>query len=198
MTALGPTSYKMPPDHSSGSSSQPASFRFSHLTRASCTPKPSITPPAAAGMEKKRVVIVGAGVSGLTVCKHLLELGCQPTVFEADTMLGGVWARAMASTKLQTPRSMYQYSDFPWPESVTEEFPSHRQVAAYLDAYARHFGVLSCVRFGHRVVGMEYHGVGEQAMAAWEEWAGNGQAFGSGAGEWRLSVADADGHVEVS
>jgi len=81
-------------------------------------------------MEKKRVVIVGAGVSGLTVCKHLLELGCQPTVFEADTMLGAVWARALASTKLQTPRSMYQYSDFPWPESMTEEFPSHRQVVA--------------------------------------------------------------------
>jgi len=49
---------------------------------------------------------------------------------------------------------------------------------------------------------MEYHGgggggVSEQDMDACEEWAGNGQAFGSGAGEWRLSVADADGHVEV-
>jgi len=61
-----------------------------------------------------------------------------------------------------------------------------------------HSGVLGCIRFGHRVVSMEYDGVSDQAMAAWEEWAGNGQAFGSGAGEWRLSVADADGHVEVS
>jgi len=148
-------------------------------------------------MEKKRVVIVGAGVSGLTVCKHLVELGCRPTVFEADTVLGGVWARAPACTELQTPRPMYQYSDFPWPENVTEVFPNHRQVVAYLDAYARHFGVLGCIRFGHRVVGMEYHGVGEKDIAAWEEWAGNGQAFGSGAGEWRLSVADADGHVQT-
>jgi dimethylaniline monooxygenase (N-oxide forming) len=93
---------------------------------------------------------------------------------------------------------MYQYSDFPWPESVAEMFPDHRQVAAYLDAYARHFGVLGCIRFGHRVVGMEYGGVEEEAVAAWGEWAGNGQAFGSGGGEWRLSVTDAEGHVEVS
>ncbi|CAD6220944.1 unnamed protein product [Miscanthus lutarioriparius] len=62
-------------------------------------------------MEKKRVVIiVGACVSGLTVCKDLLELDGRPTLFEADTVLG---------TELQTPRPMYQYSDFPWPESVT-------------------------------------------------------------------------------
>ncbi|KAL6900836.1 hypothetical protein ACP4OV_005512 [Aristida adscensionis] len=148
-------------------------------------------------MEKKRVVIVGAGVSGLAACKHLLERGCHPVVFEADTVLGGVWARAPACTELQTPRSLYQYSDFPWPETVTEVFPNHRQVMAYLDAYARHFGVLGCVRFGHRVVGMEYVGVGEEAVEAWEEWAGNGTAFGSGAGEWRVSVANAEGDIET-
>jgi dimethylaniline monooxygenase (N-oxide forming) len=149
-------------------------------------------------METKRVVIVGAGVSGLAVCKHLLERGCRPVVFEADAVLGGVWARAPDCTQLQTPRPMYQYSDFPWPEDVTEMFPDHRQVAAYLDAYARHFGVLGCIRFGHRVVGMEYDGVKEEAVETWGEWSGNGQAFGSGDGEWRLSVADAEGHVEVS
>ncbi|KAL6883282.1 hypothetical protein ACP4OV_010696 [Aristida adscensionis] len=106
-------------------------------------------------MEKKRVVVVGAGMSGLVACKHLLERGYRPVVFEADTVLGGVWARTPDCTQLQTPRPLYQYSDFLWPESVAEAFPSHRQVAAYLDAYARRFGVLDCVRFGRRVVGME-------------------------------------------
>ncbi|CAD6338221.1 unnamed protein product [Miscanthus lutarioriparius] len=50
-------------------------------------------------------------------------------------------------------------------------------------------GVLGCVRSGHRVVSVEYDGGdSEQAMTAWEEWAGNGLAFGSGAGEWQLSA----------
>ncbi|KAK3145260.1 hypothetical protein QOZ80_4AG0326400 [Eleusine coracana subsp. coracana] len=148
-------------------------------------------------MEKKHVVIVGAGVSGLAACKQLLDRGFRPVIFEADTVLGGVWAHVPDCTSLQTPRPLYQYSDFPWPETVTEVFPDHRQVKTYLDAYARHFGVLDCIRFGHRVIGMEYDGVGEETMAAWEEWAGNGKAFGTGAGEWRLNVADAQGRVEI-
>ncbi|KAM3372574.1 hypothetical protein ACQJBY_019460 [Aegilops geniculata] len=148
-------------------------------------------------MDKKRVAIVGAGLSGLAACKHLLERACQPAVFKADTVLGGVWAHAPECTRLQTPRPMFQYSDFPWPESVTEVFPDHRQVADYLDAYARHFGVLDWIRFGRRMVGMEYVGVGEEKVAAWEDWAGCGEAFGSGDGEWRLTVADVDGLMEV-
>ncbi|KAM0847140.1 hypothetical protein ACQ4PT_055214 [Festuca glaucescens] len=148
-------------------------------------------------MENKRVAIVGAGVSGVAACKHLLERGCRPIVFEADTVLGGVWAHTPECTSLQTPRPLYQYSDFPWPDSVTEVFPDHRQVMDYLGAYARHFGVLDCIRFGHRVLGMEYVGVDEETVAAWEAWGGSGGAFGSGDGEWRLEVANSDGHVET-
>ncbi|KAI4977387.1 hypothetical protein ZWY2020_057299 [Hordeum vulgare] len=92
---------------------------------------------------------------------------------------------------------MYQYTDFPWPDSVTEEFPNNRQVADYLNAYARHFGVLECIRFGHRVAGMEYVGVAEEEVAAWDDWAGCGDAFGSGNGKWRLTVTDAQGLVQV-
>jgi hypothetical protein len=45
---------------------------------------------------------------------------------------------------------------------------------------------------------MEFDGVGEDAVDAWDEWAGNGTAFGDGAGQWRLEVANAEGRVEVS
>ncbi|KAL6655111.1 hypothetical protein ACP70R_005937 [Stipagrostis hirtigluma subsp. patula] len=140
----------------------------------------------------KRVAVVGAGTSGLAACKHLLARGFRPVVFDAGATVGGQWTRTLASTRVQSPHAAYRFSDFPWPEG-TDWHPRHDQVVAYLDAYARRFGVHECVRLRSTVVAAEYvAGAGEDEAAPdadAEQWAGNGEAFGGdGAGAWRLTV----------
>ncbi|TVU42743.1 hypothetical protein EJB05_09164, partial [Eragrostis curvula] len=142
--------------------------------------------------KKKRVAIVGAGPSGLVTCKHLLARGFHPVVFDAGAAVGGVWTRTLASTRLQTPAAPYRFSDFPWSEDVdAASFPRHDQVAAYLAAYARRFGVMERVRLGCTVVGAT-----EREVATWERWSGNGEAFGDGTGEWHLTVRHDDSNGE--
>ncbi|CAL5006185.1 unnamed protein product [Urochloa decumbens] len=147
-------------------------------------------------VKNKRVAIVGAGPSGLAACKHALAKGFRPVVFESGAAVSGVWTRTLSSTTLQTPAAAFRFSDFPWPAELAPEpeqsFPRHDEVAVYMTAYARRFGVLECVRFRSKVLAAEYVGTPEREVAAWERWSGNGEAFGDGSGEWQLTVQHAD------
>ncbi|PKA46212.1 putative flavin-containing monooxygenase 1 [Apostasia shenzhenica] len=146
---------------------------------------------------EKRICVVGAGISGLAACKHLLDRGFRPTVFEAADSAGGVWVHTPASTRLQMARWDYQFSDFPWPETVTEVMPDNRQVLDYIQSYARRFDLLRHVRFGEKVAAVELVGVGEEEMETRDLWAGTGDAFGGRGGVWHVTVQHDDGTQKV-
>ncbi|KAJ3692870.1 hypothetical protein LUZ60_011965 [Juncus effusus] len=146
---------------------------------------------------RKKIGIIGAGVSGLAACKHTIDKGFDPIVFESTPDIGGVWAHTLESTRLQASTSAYQFSDFPWP--VDSAFPTHDKVLEYVKAYATEFDLVKWIRFESRVVGIEYVGAEEEEMAKWEMWAGNGEAFGEdGKGEWEITVENLkQGIIEV-
>ncbi|KAK9149262.1 hypothetical protein Scep_008019 [Stephania cephalantha] len=102
-----------------------------------------------------KVGIIGGGVSGIAAAKQLSRY--QPVVFEATDYIGGVWKHcSYNSTKLQTPRCDYEFSDFPWPQRDNSSFPSHVEILDYLNAYAGHFDVLKYVRFNSKVVEVRF------------------------------------------
>jgi cation diffusion facilitator CzcD-associated flavoprotein CzcO len=102
-----------------------------------------------------RVAIIGAGPSGLVAAKHALEAGFDATVFEASDALGGQWYTTAAHSGVwpgmhtNTSRAMTAFSDFPAPADHPLH-PAAEQIRAYLEAYARAFGVFEHIRFDTR------------------------------------------------
>ncbi|XP_059636157.1 probable flavin-containing monooxygenase 1 [Cornus florida] len=104
-----------------------------------------------------KIGIIGAGISGIAAAKQLSKY--EPVVFEATDSLGGVWRHcSYKSTKLQTPRCDYEFSDYPWPQRDNTSFPSHLEIVEYLNSYATHFDVLKFVRFNSKVVEIRFVG----------------------------------------
>ncbi|XP_052183426.1 probable flavin-containing monooxygenase 1 [Diospyros lotus] len=109
-----------------------------------------------------KIGIIGGGISGLAAAKQLAAH--HPVVFEATASLGGVWKHcSFRSTKLQTPRCDYEFSDYPWPDRDDKSFPSHEEIVEYLFSYARHFDLLKLVRFNSKVVEIRFVGDRETA-----------------------------------
>ncbi|GLT74198.1 hypothetical protein SLA2020_460090 [Shorea laevis] len=108
-------------------------------------------------IQSSRVGIIGAGISGIAAAKQLSHYA--PVVLEATGSIGGVWKHcSFRSTKLQTPRCDFEFSDYPWPERDNSSFPTHLEILDYLHSYATHFDVLKYVKFNSRVVEIRYVG----------------------------------------
>ncbi|MFI4876618.1 MAG: flavin-containing monooxygenase [Blastopirellula sp. JB062] len=100
--------------------------------------------------------VIGAGPSGLTVLKNLLQLGIPCQALEREQDVGGNWNFGQASssvyqsTHLISSKRMTAYDDFPMPESFSA-YPSHQEALLYLRNYARQFDLYSHIELGASV-----------------------------------------------
>lgn len=111
------------------------------------------------GPRPRHVAVVGAGAAGLCAAKHLLHGGLDVTVLEMGSAVGGLWvyendngrSPAYRSLHINSEAAITAFEDYPFP-SGTPLFPAHTLVRAYLESYARHFGVDRHIRFNSHVV----------------------------------------------
>jgi hypothetical protein len=103
---------------------------------------------------RKKVCVIGAGPSGITAAKNLLDQSMDVTVYDYGTKVGGNWvfsegtshSSVFETTHIISSKSLSQYDDFPMPADYPD-YPSHRQLADYFQNYALHFNLYDHIQF---------------------------------------------------
>jgi dimethylaniline monooxygenase (N-oxide forming) len=107
--------------------------------------------------EAQRVCVIGAGPSGLAVCKTLQGAGIPFDCFEANRSVGGIWdvegssSGGYRSLSTNTSKTKMAFSDFPFPDDAPQ-FLGHDELLDYFNAYVDHFGFRDSIQFKSCVV----------------------------------------------
>ncbi len=101
--------------------------------------------------------LIGAGPMGLAMAKVLREQGIAFQGFELNTDVGGLWdieaprSTMYESAHLISSKRMTEFADFPMKDEVAD-YPSHREMKAYFQDFARHFDLYNSYKFGCEVL----------------------------------------------
>eukprot|EP00903_Cladosiphon_okamuranus_P008482 g8149.t1 len=89
-------------------------------------------------VQKKKVAVVGGGVSGLAAAKAFAERGHDVHGYERSHDFGGVWepSRSYPGVYTQSPKDLYHFIGHPFGEDVPE-WPTGHDVHSYLHSYAK-------------------------------------------------------------
>ena len=142
-----------------------------------------VDPYAAPGLEKLpaatragfRVLIIGAGMSGLLAGIRLKEVGIPFTILERHANVGGTWYQnTYPGCRVDSPNHTYSYSFRPndWPQFYSQQEVLRR----YFDDAATDYGLREQIRFGTSV---------------------KSASFDETRGLWRVETERADGRVET-
>ncbi|KAL5225433.1 hypothetical protein ABZP36_012072 [Zizania latifolia] len=149
----------------------------------------------------RTAAVVGGGAAGLVAARELLREGHAVTVFERSRRVGGTWAydarsdpdplgldpaapgavhgSLYASLRTNLPRELMGFSGFALEGRVfagdPRTFPGHREVLAFLDAFAEESGVAGHVRLGAEVRRVRPLGQGERWSVEWRGDAGDAE-----------------------
>src|SRR5712691_3729317 len=94
---------------------------------------------AVPSVEKVETVVIGGGQAGLAVGYHLKKRSRSFVILDANERIGGSWrTRTWNSLRLFTPARYDGLPGWPFPASGWS-YPTARETADYLEAYAARF-----------------------------------------------------------
>ena len=106
------------------------------------------------------VCIVGGGPAGMALARALLRHGVTFACFERHTGVGGLWDRTNPGTPVYdsahfiSSKTQSHYVGDPMPDDYPD-YPSHRQIHAYLESFADSYGLRDHITFDTEVLSAE-------------------------------------------
>ena len=104
-----------------------------------------------------KVCVIGAGPSGITALKNLIDQGLDVVCYDFNTEVGGNWiynenvshSSVFETTHIISSKTLSQYEDFTFDEFETglPDYPSHDQLRRYFQAYATKFNLYPHIQF---------------------------------------------------
>lgn len=85
-------------------------------------------------------VIIGAGPAGLSVAACLKKAQIANVILEKEDRVGSSWGKYYERLRLNTDKRDSALPYLPFPPACPR-YPSRREVLAYLESYAHHFGL---------------------------------------------------------
>lgn len=108
---------------------------------------PQAAPQPALPANDFSVLVIGAGVSGLTAARQLRAAGVGVRVLERNDCAGGVWAdNGYPGAGVDTPSYVYSCSYFP--RNWSTHFGKRDEVLGYLTDLVEHFDLAPHITFG--------------------------------------------------
>jgi 4-hydroxyacetophenone monooxygenase len=137
--------------------------------------QPGIEQIPAEVKQQFRVLVIGAGMSGILAAIRLKQAGIPYVVVEKNADVGGTWLEnTYPGCRVDSPNHTYSYSFEPndWPQ----HFSDQETLLSYFRHVARHYGIYDGIQFETEV---------EQA------------AFDEASGTWQVSVVRNGGKRET-
>jgi 4-hydroxyacetophenone monooxygenase len=107
-------------------------------------------------LDRFRVVIVGAGLSGICMGIKLHEAGIPFLIYEKNPEAGGTWyENTYPGCGVDIPNHFYSFS-FALKQDWSRHFARHDELWAYLNDCVNRYGIRSKIRFRHRVLGASF------------------------------------------
>ena len=119
------------------------------------------------------VAVIGAGAAGLAAMKCALDEGLQPTAFEREAGIGGIWRYTddptksciSQSTVTNISKHLLCFSDFPIPKEFPNFLPQEL-FQEYFEMYAERFHLVDKIRF-HTEVTVVMRSADHESTGRW-------------------------------